>query len=114
LHVNPKIVAGILETLTLHPTQVTAGGSSVGVVTLYQAVPFDTVVSLGVAPAGSHFPQPGGAPAYATVPQLVTIQAGRTSATFTVSTNHNAPPHTTQTVMAAAIDVKYAMLTVTG
>ena len=64
------------SSLTLNPTSVAAGGSSVGTVTLFAAAPAGgTIVNLS-----------SGLPLRIIVPATVTVPAGATSATFNVST----------------------------
>ncbi|HCE01319.1 MAG TPA: hypothetical protein DER07_09785 [Armatimonadetes bacterium] len=69
-------VASRLQSLTLNPTQVVAGESSVGTVTLTAPAPSGgAVVSLSSSN-----------PSVAAVPTSVTVAAGATEATFSVST----------------------------
>ncbi|MCI0350777.1 MAG: DUF4082 domain-containing protein [Acidobacteriales bacterium] len=71
LTVNPAA----LSTLTLKPTSVVGGNNSTGTVTLS-----------GIAPAGGAIVSLGDTNPAATVPASVTIPAGATTATFTVTT----------------------------
>jgi uncharacterized repeat protein (TIGR03803 family) len=73
LIINPSLT---LSSLTLNPTSVSGGNSSTGTVTLSAAAPSGgATVTLQSANTS-----------VATVPSSVTVQAGQTSATFTVST----------------------------
>jgi hypothetical protein len=74
LIINPAIT---LLSLSLNPTSVTGGAASIGTVTLSAVAPAAGAV---VALASSNT-------SAATVPTSVTVAAGATSATFTVSTN---------------------------
>jgi hypothetical protein len=77
-----KVVPAAVSALTLHPTRVFAGSSSTGSVTLMApAPPGGAVVNLGSSDTS-----------VATVPATVTVPAGATSASFTVSTNTVLPP----------------------
>jgi hypothetical protein len=120
LTVKSKVVAGILNSLSIMPAIVNAGGFSNGTVTLVEAVPVPTVVSLAALEAlvGPNGPIPGppNQSSVATVPPSITIPAGHTSGTFSIATNHNVSPHTTRhiQIMAVAVAFKYAGLTVDG
>jgi hypothetical protein len=77
LWVDPSPTAGPLS-VTLNPTSVNGGTTSQGTITLSSAAPSGgTVVNLSSSNT-----------AVATVPTSVTVQAGATSATFTVSTSN--------------------------
>jgi hypothetical protein len=87
-----------LSSLTLNPTSVTGGSPSTGTVTLSGPAPVGgATVSLS-----------SGNTAVATVPASVTVAAGASSATFTVSTN----PVTTSTPVT--ISASYAGVTKTA
>jgi hypothetical protein len=73
--------AGSISSLSLAPDSVRDGASSQGTVTLAFADPAPTTVQVFSSD-----------PSVATVPATVTVPAGATSATFTVSTNAAAPP----------------------
>lgn len=114
LHVNPRVTAGILKSLTLFPTSLTAGGSSRGTVTLERKVPTDTLVGLAALADGA-LPWSGNSSAVASVPASITIPAGRTTGSFTITTKRLSPRQTrTATIMASAVTTKYAMLRVSG
>jgi hypothetical protein len=116
LTVKAKIIAGILSSLRIFPQTVTGGNPGRGTVTLIQAVPTDTVIGLAALEWGTGpIPLPGNASSVASVPASVTIRAGQTSATFTITTSH-VPSQTTRraTIMAGAVVEKYAALTITG
>ena len=120
LTVKSKVVAGILNTLTVFPATVTAGGFSNGTVTLVEAVPVATVVGLAALEAnvgpGGPIPGPPSQSSVASVPPSITIPAGQTTGRFTIGTNHNVSPHTTRhiQIMAVAVVFKYAALAVEG
>ncbi len=114
LNVNPSVVAGILQSLTLFPTSVQGGAPSRGTVALEQAVPTDTLVGLAVS-SGIVLRAPSNSPSLASVPESITIPAGRTAGGFEITTKQPASRQTeTVTIMAGAVTVKYAMLTVTS
>jgi hypothetical protein len=95
---------GSLKSLVLSPTSVPGGGSSTGTVTIGAAAPAEGVA---VALASSNT-------AVATVPASVTIPAGATTASFTVSTR---TVSSTQSVTISATSggaTRSASLTVTG
>jgi kumamolisin len=118
LTVQPTVVAGILKSLVLNPTTVTAGGYCRGTVTLIQAVPTPTVVGLAalepLAVGGGQLPLATNASTIASVPASVTIPAGQTSAQFSVTTNSNFAPNSIRKVniMAGAVGIKTASLSV--
>jgi hypothetical protein len=115
LTINPTVIAGIVESLTLYPSAVVGGAPSHGTVTLQQAVPTATVVGLAAIPFGSVFvPASGSSPA--TVPATITIAAGQINGSFNIDTGPLNPPINRRTVsiMAAAVVEKYAMLTITS
>jgi hypothetical protein len=116
LTVNPSVIAGIIDRLTLFPNVVTAGIPSQGTVTLVAAVPSNTLVGL----AASDLPGPGGPPpggsTVASVPNSITIPAGQTTGSFTITTNAGSVlPGSNRSVqiLAAAVTTKFALLTVT-
>jgi hypothetical protein len=119
LTVQPKVIAGILKSLTLFPATVTGGNISRGTVALMAAVPTPTVVGLAAlepaAPGtpGVHLPLPGNRSSLASVPAEITIPAGQTTGMFNISKQHDLVPGSKRTVsiMAAAVAVKYAVLT---
>lgn len=99
LVVNPPIASN----LTLNPTAVTAGGTSVGTVTIDSPAPASgAVVSLSSSNTTT-----------ATVPASMTIAAGATSGVFTVTSN---PTTTTTgvTITASYNGSRTAVLTVNG
>jgi hypothetical protein len=120
LTVKSKVVAGILNTLTLFPATVTGGNTSHGTVTLVQAVPTPTVIGLAAIEAaaagvpGGNLPLPSNNSSLATVPSQITIPAGQTTGSFNITTNHNLSPGTKRkaTIMASAVTFKYASLTI--
>src|SRR3989441_452414 len=71
--------SSVLNAVTVNPTSVLGGNSSTGTVTLAAVTPSPAVVSLSSSNA-----------AVGSVPASVTIAAGATSATFTVSTSPGA------------------------
>jgi hypothetical protein len=77
-----KVVPAAVSTLSLNPAKVFGGNASTGTVTLTTpAPPGGAVVNLGSSNTS-----------VATVPATVTVPAGATSASFTVSTNTVLPP----------------------
>lgn len=104
LTVNPSGAASpTLSSFTVSPTSVTGGTSATGTVRLSSAAPTGgTAVSLG-----SNLPN------VATVPSSVTVPAGATSATFTITTF---PADTTTVQLSAGISSSFlfAALTVSG
>ena len=76
-----QVVPAALASLVLNPTSVSAGGSSVGTVTLSAAAPTGGA-AVGLTSSNTQS---------ATVPVTVTVAAGATSATFTVTTLASAP-----------------------
>lgn len=113
LTIKPKIIAGIIKSLTLFPSTIKGGGTTHGTVILEQAVATDTLVGLG-AKDGGGLPQPGGGSTEATVPPSITIFAGNTTGMFPITTKPLNPGvlKKTVTIMAGAVAMKYAMLTV--
>jgi hypothetical protein len=115
LTVTSKVVAGILNTLSVMPTTVTGGNISNGTVTLVEPVPTDTIVSIAVLEAAPGLPGPGNPSPVASVknPQVL-IKANQTIGRFTINTNRNLSPGTKRnvTIMAEAVVTKYAVLTV--
>jgi hypothetical protein len=113
LTILPSVTVGILESLTLFPPSVNAGGTSRGTVTLVAPVPTDTVVELnvGALQAGGE----GDGPQIASVPSTVTVPAGRRRQPFLVTTQStNVGFHTRYkvTIVAQAVVMKTATLTV--
>lgn len=116
LTITPTVIAGILATLTLTPATVTGGGTVRGTVTLQHAVPTPTVVGLAAADSGTPHPPRSGqnTSAIAHLPESITIPAGSTTGTFTIRTSPVARgSRHTVTIIAGAVDTKYAALTVT-
>ncbi len=115
LTVEPKVIAGILSSLSVLPATIQGGNVSHGTVTLVQAVPTDTLVGLAAVEPGTHFPLPGSESSVASVPPSVTIPAGRTSAGFLISTKRSLSSTSRKaTIIAGAVVTKYVELTVTG
>jgi len=115
LTVESQVVAGIIDSLTLLQPVVVGGETSHGRVTLIEAVPKATVVGLTAVESGGLFPVPENASSVVSVPSLITIPAGRTTAEFPITTKALTPPTTkrTATIIAFAVDAKYEMLTIT-
>lgn len=113
LTVNPKVIAGIIDSLTLFPATVTGGNSSTGIVTLDSPVPTPTLVGLAAQELGPG-PGGGGSSLVASVPSSITIGAGQTTGIFSISTTQLSAPINLRTAMiiAAAVNVKYATLKV--
>jgi hypothetical protein len=117
LGVKPKVIAGILNGLILLPATVDAGGSSSGMVTLLNAVPTPTVVSLSSFDTGGAAPaKPQNGSSLAIVPVSVTVPAGQTVGHFAIKTSHEVVPHTKRvaTIRASAVVSKSAALTIDG
>jgi hypothetical protein len=122
LTVKPRVIVGILKSLTLSPSTVIGGVTSRGTVTLEEAVPIDTSVGLwAVEPADTdHFaplphPGTGSESSIARVPPSVVIPAQQTSAMFNITTTRVAP-ETTETALIEALAggvARYATLRVT-
>jgi hypothetical protein len=104
LTVTPPAPAGTLASLTLNPTTVDGGDDSIGTVTLSAPAPAGgAVVNLSSSNNSD-----------ASVPSSVTIPAGSTSRTFTVSTDR-VDRTTTVTITATRGGVtKTANLTITS
>jgi len=104
LTVKPKVIAGILRSLTLFPSTVKGGVTSNGTVTLEEPVPTDTLVALAAVETGGVLPDPNNASSVVSVPDSVTIPAEQTSAGFFITTEH-LPPHSkrTATIIAGAM-----------
>ena len=101
LTVNPQPAAS-LSSLTLNPTSVSGGTPSTGTVTLTAAAPSGGAVVVLKSSKTSA----------ATVPSSVTVLAGKTSATFTVTT-FNGKTNTSAVISATYLGVtKSATLTV--
>ena len=114
LTVKPKVIIGILRSLTLFPSTVKGGVASNGIVTLEETVPTDTLVALAAVDPLSEFPDPSNASSDVSAPDSVTILAGQISADFVITTNH-LPPHSKRLaaiIAAAGVVTKSAMLTV--
>jgi hypothetical protein len=116
LTVQPSVVAGIINSLTLYPATVVGGAPSRGTVRLEQPVPTDTLVGLAALSGGAHLPLPGSGSDVASVPPSITIAAGRTEGGFEITTKplapHSPPAHVS--ILAGAVTTKYATLTVEG
>jgi hypothetical protein len=95
---------------------VTAGFSSQGTVTLRAAVPTSTRVGLAASDLpGLPGPPPGGS-TVASVPNTIIIPAGQTTGSFTITTNAGSVlpgRHRGVKMLAAAVNAKFALLTVT-
>jgi hypothetical protein len=116
LTIKSRVIAGILNSISVIPTTVNAGDTANGTVTLVEAVPVDTHVGLvALEPGSGHFPAGGTPSSVASVPPSVTIKAGETVGYFTVSTSV-LPPHTRRraTILAGAVVQKWAQLVVEG
>jgi hypothetical protein len=116
LTVNPQVIAGIIDRLTLFPNVVTAGLPSQGTVTLVAAVPTSTLVGLAASDLPGPLGPPPGGSTVASVPNTITIPAGQTTGSFTIATNAGSVlpgSHRGVQILAAAVDVKFALLTVT-
>src|SRR5207245_385785 len=115
LIVTPSVVAGVLKSITLNPSRVTGGSTSLGTVTLEGKVPIPTVVGLAAVESGAGPIRPHGqASAIVTVPPSVPIPPNETQATFTIRTAEIAEPgvRRTATIVAGAVATKFATLTV--
>lgn len=113
LTVTPSVIAGILSSLTLSPSAVPGGAPSHGIVMLEQAVSTDTLVGLAALPEGLHLGGAGQGSTEAAVPSSITIPAGGISGFFEITTK-SLPAGTGSvgvTIIAAAVTVKYALLT---
>lgn len=117
LTIKSRVVAGILNSISVTPTTVNAGETANGTVTLVESVPVDTHVGLAALEPGSgHFPAGGTPSSVASVsPSPLTIKAGETLGHFTVSTS-DLPPHTQRraTILAGAVVQKWVQVTVEG
>jgi hypothetical protein len=113
LQVQSTVEAGTIDKLQLSPSSVTAGGTSTGIVTLLSAMKVDTVVGLAALEPG-HGPLGNPSP-IASVPPQITIKAGQTQGTFTITTVAISPQATqrTATIMAVAVVTKTTVLTLT-
>jgi hypothetical protein len=115
LTVNPRVIAGILDSLTLFSKVVTAGLSIQGAVTLVAAVPTSTRVGLAASDLPGPLGPPPGGSTVASVPNSITIPAGQTTGSFTITTNAASVlpgSHRSVQILAAAVIVKFALLTV--
>ena len=120
LTINPKVIAGILDKITVFPATVSPHFPSQGTVTLVEAVPVDTDVVLEaldpvVTPHGI-LPGPGTKSSLVKVPSSVTIPAGDTLGFFSIKVIPAAlPPGTKSTVriMARAVVNRFASVVVT-
>jgi hypothetical protein len=112
VQVKSSVILGTLKTLTLSPASVHSGGSVTGSVTLEAAVGTPTRVGLAALAPGSG---PGTtSPSISSIPPEVDIPAGQTQGSFQVQTKagSSGTQHVVQ-IMAAAVSVKYAALTIT-
>jgi hypothetical protein len=92
-----------ISSVTLNPSSVTGGSTSTGTVTL-----------LGPAPAGGWVVTlVSGNTVYVGVPTTVTVAAGATTATFTVTTKPYATTYTAPITASDALTKKSATITVT-
>jgi hypothetical protein len=114
LTINPRVIAGIISDLTLFPPTVTGGQSSTGMVTLSAPVPVPTRVGLAAQELGPGAGGGGGS-LIASVPPSITIPAGHVTWVFPISTTQILAPENTRlaTIVAAAVNVKFATLRVT-
>ena len=97
------VITGSASSVTLNPISVVGGGSSTGTVTLAAAAPVGgAIVALSSSNTG-----------LAQVPSSVTVAAGATSATFTVTTTP-VSSNATVTISATYGVTRTATLTVTG
>jgi len=115
LTMQPKVIVGVLQSLTLFPSTGTGGVSSNGTVTLEGPVPTDSTVSLAAVETGIIRPDPNNAPSDVNIPvgDTVTIPAGQISQGFGITTK-KLPAHSkrTATIIASAVVTKYEILTV--
>lgn len=115
LTVEPKIIVGILDSLTISPAMVHGGSVTRGRVALVQAVPTDTLVGLAAVEPGTHIPRPGSESSIASTPPSVTIHAGEIGADFLITTRTVLPSTRHEaTIVAGAVVTKYAVLTIEG
>jgi hypothetical protein len=96
---GPPVLA--VSTLTLNPSTVTSGNSSIGTVTLNMA-----------APSGGALVTLSSSNSFVTVPQSMTIAAGQTSGSFTAQTTSFSAGVVSATISAARGDTVNAVLTV--
>jgi len=118
LTIKPRVLLGLLKSVTLFPKTVQGGGVSHGTVTLEEPVPVATKVLLealdpAIGPQGP-LPLPGSPSTSARVPAFVTIPKGSTTATFMVTTTRSNLPRDRRIVRisARAITVRYATLVI--
>jgi hypothetical protein len=117
--VKPKYEQGLLRSVTLSPKSVQGGMVSHGQVELEEPVSKPTEVLLKaldpvMTPQGPLPRVPGSPSSSAHVPSSKTIQAGRTTATFLVTTIPGNWPHDRRIVQieARSVFVRYATLTI--
>ena len=113
LTIQPSVIAGIVQSISLSPASVTAGGTCTATVTLTSAVNVATDVGLT-----SHAPPPatifsGASPLIASMPSKITIPAGQTQQPFTIKTVAISPQATQRTAVIVAIAVKQVQATLT-
>jgi hypothetical protein len=117
LTIKPKVIAGFVASLAVFPAEVQIGQFSNGTVTLVEAVSVPTVV--GIA-ANDPTLGPGGllpgSSTVASVPPSITIPAGDTGGSFTITTEGAVPPGVIRIVqiMAGGPLPKFAVLRVRG
>jgi hypothetical protein len=98
LTVKSRIIAGVLNSLTVSPPTVTGGQAAHGTVSLVEPVRVDTHVGLLALEPGSGPLGLGGThSSIASVPPSVTIPSGATTRDFIVTTNRNFPPTPSET-----------------
>jgi hypothetical protein len=116
LKVKPGGPTEAIESLTLSPSTVTAGHTSIGIITLEDDVPTEVNVTLAALESGvGLLPLPENESSIVTVPSSVPIPAGRRFARFTISTQKLPPgtgPKHTATIIAGTCNTKFAILTV--
>jgi hypothetical protein len=108
LIVNPSVIAGTVKALTFSPNPVSSGGTTHGTVTLMGAVTTSTNVGLMSGILGHP------SAIIATMPDHVTINAGSTQGTFSITVKSLTGGTTPQTakITAIAVDQAFATLTV--
>jgi hypothetical protein len=119
LTIRPRVLLGLLKSVTVFPKTVQGGGVSRGTVTLEEEVPVDTKVLLkaldpAMGPQGP-LPLPGSPSSSAHVRSFVTIKANQISETFPVTTTQSNWPHDRRVVRIearAVTHVKYATLVI--
>ncbi len=108
-----------LKNLTVSPSTIPGGGIARGTVTLDGPAPAQGItVALSAAPASLSVlnPPSGGQPSAVTVPPSVTVLSEQTATSFGIQTHPltSGQTQTSVTIIAAAVEVHYALLTVTG